>query len=98
MIKITTLWQGQAFIYWCYAFHPHCFVWIKTYDIFSRHYEILYPGQAEYRLARKLRCSPIHSEQEARGAVFGTRMGFERPLYYDNMHKGNFTCILKNTN
>lgn len=52
-----------------------------------RHYDILYPGQCEYKYARKLRCSPINSEQEARGAVFGTRMGFERPLYFDITHK-----------
>ncbi|XP_042240778.1 pyruvate dehydrogenase phosphatase regulatory subunit, mitochondrial-like isoform X2 [Homarus americanus] len=58
----------------------------RTREVVGRHYEILYPMQCEYRLARKLRCSPIYSEQEARGAVFGTRMGFERPLYFDNTH------------
>lgn len=56
-------------------------------EVVGRHYEILYPGQCEYRYARKLRCSPIYCEQESRGAVFGTRMGFERPLYYDITHK-----------
>ncbi|KAK7062511.1 hypothetical protein SK128_002111 [Halocaridina rubra] len=59
----------------------------RTREVVGRHYEILYPGQCEYRLARKLRCSPIYSEQESRGAVFGTRMGFERPLYFDSTHK-----------
>lgn len=58
----------------------------RTREVVGRHYEILYPSQCEYRLARKLRCSPIYSEQEARGAVFGTRMGFERPLYFDITH------------
>ncbi|XP_071535979.1 pyruvate dehydrogenase phosphatase regulatory subunit, mitochondrial-like isoform X2 [Panulirus ornatus] len=61
----------------------------RVREVVGRHYEILYPGQCEYRLARKLRCSPIYSEQEARGAVFGTRMGFERPLYFDITHKRN---------
>ncbi|XP_068247209.1 pyruvate dehydrogenase phosphatase regulatory subunit, mitochondrial-like isoform X2 [Palaemon carinicauda] len=59
----------------------------RVREVVGRHYEILYPGQCEYRLARKLRCSPIYSEQESRGAVFGTRMGFERPLYFDLSHK-----------
>ncbi|XP_045601946.2 pyruvate dehydrogenase phosphatase regulatory subunit, mitochondrial isoform X1 [Procambarus clarkii] len=58
----------------------------RTKEVVGRHYEILYPGQCEYRLARKLRCSPMYSEQEAQGAVFGTRMGFERPLYFDITH------------
>lgn len=58
----------------------------RTREVVGRHYEILYPGQCEYRLARKLRCSPVYSEQEAQGAVFGTRMGFERPLYFDITH------------
>ncbi|XP_047474686.1 pyruvate dehydrogenase phosphatase regulatory subunit, mitochondrial-like isoform X1 [Penaeus chinensis] len=59
----------------------------RTREVVGRHYDILYPGQCEYKYARKLRCSPINSEQEARGAVFGTRMGFERPLYFDITHK-----------
>ncbi|KAK3885748.1 hypothetical protein Pcinc_010060 [Petrolisthes cinctipes] len=59
----------------------------RTQEVVGRHYEILYPGQCEYRLARELRCSPLYSEQEARGAVFGTRMGFERPIYFDTSHK-----------
>lgn len=58
----------------------------RTREVVGRHYEILYPSQCEYRLARKLRCSPIYSEQETRGAVFGTRMGFERPLYFEITH------------
>ncbi|XP_076057029.1 pyruvate dehydrogenase phosphatase regulatory subunit, mitochondrial-like isoform X2 [Oratosquilla oratoria] len=58
----------------------------RTKEVVGRHYDILYPHQCEYRYARKLRCSPMYSEQEARGAVFGTRMGFERPLYFDTSH------------
>lgn len=52
-----------------------------------RHYSILYPHQSEYRYARKLRCSPLYSVLETRGAVFGTRMGYERPLYFDTTYK-----------
>nr|CAD7402376.1 unnamed protein product [Timema poppensis] len=53
----------------------------------TRHYSILYPLQSEYKYARKLRCSPLYSVLETRGAVFGTRMGYERPLYFDSTYK-----------
>nr|CAD7439980.1 unnamed protein product [Timema bartmani] len=56
-------------------------------EIVSRHYSILYPLQSEYKYARKLRCSPLYSVLETRGAVFGTRMGYERPLYFDSTYK-----------
>lgn len=60
----------------------------RTREIVGRHYAIVFPyGQSEFRLARRLRCSPIYSEQQAYGAVFGARMGFERPLYFDNTHR-----------
>ncbi|KAF2356784.1 FAD dependent oxidoreductase [Trinorchestia longiramus] len=60
----------------------------RTREVVGRHYAIEYPaGQSEFKLARRLRCSPIYSEQEALGAVFGARMGFERPLYFDTNHK-----------
>lgn len=36
--------------------------------------------------ARKIRTSPIFSELEARGAVFGEKMGWERPLYFKPYH------------
>lgn len=43
----------------------------------------MHPMQCEYKYARKLRCSPLYSVLERCGAVFGTRMAFERPLYFD---------------
>ncbi|XP_049762224.1 pyruvate dehydrogenase phosphatase regulatory subunit, mitochondrial-like [Schistocerca cancellata] len=59
----------------------------RAREIVGRHYSILYPHQSEYKYARKLRCSPLYSELESRGAVFGTRMGYERPLYFDSTYK-----------
>lgn len=56
--------------------------------ILFRHYAIPYPHQNEYKYARKLRCSPLYSVLEKRGAVFGTRMGYERPLYFDTTYNG----------
>lgn len=57
--------------------------------ILSRHYAIQYPKQNEYKYARKLRCSPLYSLLEKRGAIFETRMGYERPLYFDVSESGN---------
>lgn len=55
---------------------------------YYRHYAIPYPHQNEYKNARKLRCSPLFSVLEKRGAIFGTRMGYERPLYFDTTYNG----------
>ncbi|XP_050540511.1 pyruvate dehydrogenase phosphatase regulatory subunit, mitochondrial-like isoform X2 [Daktulosphaira vitifoliae] len=60
----------------------------RTKEIIGRHYAIPYPHQNEYKNARKLRCSPLFSVLENRGAVFGTRMGYERPLYFDTTYNG----------
>jgi hypothetical protein len=40
----------------------------------------------EFKTARRIRTSAIYSELEARGAVFGERMGWERPLYFVPHH------------
>uniref|UniRef100_A0A4D5RB29 Pyruvate dehydrogenase phosphatase regulatory subunit, mitochondrial n=1 Tax=Scolopendra viridis TaxID=118503 RepID=A0A4D5RB29_SCOVI len=59
----------------------------RVKEIAGRHYALLYPLQSEFRLARKLRCSPLYTVQESAGAVFGERMGFERALYFDSYQK-----------
>ncbi|EDS26256.1 nad dehydrogenase [Culex quinquefasciatus] len=53
-------------------------------EVVGRQYAILYPNQSEYKFARQLRCSPLYSELETRGAVFGTKMAYERALYFDS--------------
>ncbi|KAG8225026.1 hypothetical protein J437_LFUL000003 [Ladona fulva] len=55
----------------------------RTREVVGRHYSVLYPLQTEFKYARNLRCSPLYSDLETRGAVFGVRMGFERALYFD---------------
>jgi 4-methylaminobutanoate oxidase (formaldehyde-forming) len=45
------------------------------------HYAIAYPGR-EPTTARDLRQSPLHDRLAAKGARFGTRMGWERPSYF----------------
>nr|XP_018910548.1 PREDICTED: pyruvate dehydrogenase phosphatase regulatory subunit, mitochondrial-like isoform X2 [Bemisia tabaci] len=59
----------------------------RIQEVVGRHYSIMYPSQSEFQLARKLRCSPLYSVLEKRGAVFGMRMGYERPLYFDSSYQ-----------
>ncbi|XP_054278632.1 pyruvate dehydrogenase phosphatase regulatory subunit, mitochondrial-like [Macrosteles quadrilineatus] len=59
----------------------------RVVEIVERHYAIEYPTQSEYQTGRRLRCSPLYSVLETRGAVFGVRMGYERPLYFDTTCK-----------
>ncbi|KAI5738178.1 hypothetical protein M8J77_003944 [Diaphorina citri] len=56
-------------------------------EVVGRHYAIQYPHQCEFKYARNLRCSPLYSVLETRGAVFGVRMGYERPLYFDSTYR-----------
>ncbi|XP_011865409.1 PREDICTED: pyruvate dehydrogenase phosphatase regulatory subunit, mitochondrial-like [Vollenhovia emeryi] len=56
-------------------------------EVVGRNYAILYPHQSEYKYARKLRCSPLYSVLEERGAIFGVKMAYERPLYFDPTYR-----------
>lgn len=56
-------------------------------EIIGKHYAISYPNQSEYKYARKLRTSPLFSKLEQRGGVFGTKMAYERALYFDTTYK-----------
>ena len=59
----------------------------RVKEVVGRHYSIIYPIQSEYKYARKLRCSPLFTILEQRGAVFGTKMAYERALYFDTTYK-----------
>jgi len=58
----------------------------RAKEIVGKNYQLEFPLVTEFKFGRKIRSSPIYSECEARGAVFGERMGFERPLYFDSYH------------
>ena len=47
-------------------------------EILGLHYAVPWPNR-ELETARPFRCSPVHDRLAARGAVFGSRMGWERP-------------------
>lgn len=59
----------------------------RVKEIVNKHYQIAYPNQSEYKYARKLRTSPLYSVLEQRGGVFGTKMAYERALYFDTTYK-----------
>ncbi|KAG5672724.1 hypothetical protein PVAND_002825 [Polypedilum vanderplanki] len=56
-------------------------------EVVAKHYQIQYPNQSEYKYARKLRTSPLYSVLEQKGSVFGTKMAYERALYFDTDYK-----------
>lgn len=58
----------------------------RTEEVVGKHYQLKYPFIDEFKTARGIRTSAIYSELEARGAVFGERMGWERPLYFVPHH------------
>jgi 4-methylaminobutanoate oxidase (formaldehyde-forming) len=54
----------------------------RTVESLGLHYAMRWPRQ-EMETARPLRRSPLYDRLHARGARFGARMGWERPLYFD---------------
>src|SRR3712207_7833343 len=50
--------------------------------LFRSHYMMPWPNR-ELASARPFRRSPLYDRLEARGAVFGSKMGWERPNYLD---------------
>ena len=66
-------------------FGPHhgarAFMYPRAVEHYAHHYKLRYPG-AEPETARNLRLSPLHDRLAARGAVWGTKNGWERPLWF----------------
>src|SRR4051794_40095177 len=57
--------------------------WLRSRvaEILGLHYEVPWPMR-EPETGRAQRLSPLHERLAARGAVFGSRMGWERPLVF----------------
>lgn len=66
-------------------FGPHhgtrAFMYPRAVEHYAHHYKMRYPGQ-EPTSARGLRRSPFHQDLIARGAVMGSKNGWERPLWF----------------
>jgi 4-methylaminobutanoate oxidase (formaldehyde-forming) len=57
------------------------FVRRRTLESYARHYSIAWPNE-EFRSGRPLRRSPLYDRLAARGAVFGEKLGWERPNWF----------------
>ncbi|MFO1210951.1 MAG: FAD-dependent oxidoreductase [Amaricoccus sp.] len=57
--------------------------WVRTrtLEAYGKHYTIAWPSE-EYASGRPLRRSPLYDRLAARGAVFGEKLGWERPNWF----------------
>ena len=63
---------------------PHAdMAWVRarTLELYGKHYGIAWPGE-EHRSARPWRRSPLYDRLRAQGAVFGEKLGWERPNWF----------------
>ena len=66
-------------------FGPHhgtrAFMYPRAVEHYAHHYKMRYPGQ-EHEAARQLRLSPLYGRLKDAGAVYGSKNGWERPLWF----------------
>ena len=66
-------------------FGPHhgtrAFMYPRAVEHYAHHYKMRYPGQ-EHESARQLRLSPLYQRLKEQGAVYGSKNGWERPLWF----------------
>jgi glycine cleavage system aminomethyltransferase T/glycine/D-amino acid oxidase-like deaminating enzyme len=66
-------------------FGPHhgsrAFMYPRAVEHYAHHYKLRYPG-TESTVARNLRLSPLHARLATKGAVWGSKNGWERPLWF----------------
>ena len=66
-----------------FAFHhtTRHFMYPRAVELYGHHYKLAAPG-SEHVTSRGVRRSPLHDVLRARGAVFGSRGGWERPTWF----------------
>ena len=66
-------------------FGPHhgtrAFMYPRAVEHYAHHYKMRYPGQ-EHETGRQLRLSPLYQQLKDQGAVYGSKNGWERPLWF----------------
>lgn len=66
-------------------FGPHhgtrAFMYPRAVEHYAHHYKMRYPGQ-EHETVRQLRLSPLYQRLKDQGAVYGSKNGWERPLWF----------------
>jgi len=63
---------------------PHADIdWVRrrTLELYGKHYTIAWPGE-EHASGRPLRRSPLYELLRSQGAVFGEKLGWERPNWF----------------
>ncbi len=57
--------------------------WVRgrTLELYGKHYSIAWPAE-EHSSGRPLRRSPLYENLRAQGAVFGEKLGWERPNWF----------------
>jgi 4-methylaminobutanoate oxidase (formaldehyde-forming) len=57
--------------------------WVRTptLELYGKHYTIAWPGE-EHASGRPLRRSPLYALLQEQGAVFGEKLGWERPNWF----------------
>ena len=53
----------------------------RAIEHYAHHYKMRYPEQ-ESETSRRLRLSPLHHRLQEQGAVYGSKNGWERPLWF----------------
>ena len=63
--------------------------WIakRTYEAYGKHYTMAWPSE-EHHSARPCRKSPLYDTLKADGAVFGEKLGWERPNWFADVSAG----------
>ena len=63
--------------------------WIRkrTYEAYGKHYTMAWPSE-EHHSARPCRKSPLYDTLKADGAVFGEKLGWERPNWFADVKAG----------
>lgn len=63
--------------------------WVRTrtMEAYAKHYTMAWPFE-EYASGRPLRRSPLYDRLKAQGAVFGEKLGWERPNWFADASKG----------
>ncbi len=74
------MWDVDVRRFGPYASAPPYLV-AKALDVYAREYAIHFPDE-EHAAGRPLKTDPLYDRLDARGAVFGFRFGWERPLWF----------------
>lgn len=57
------------------------FMYDRAIEIYAKHYAMKWPVE-EHQSVRNIRCSPLYFPLKAKGAVFGSRAGWERANWF----------------